>query len=551
MPSGAVLTVGPPTVWYYLVGNPLSSAGNPAVAALKIDKPPSGYKASALPCHGSPSPVPRAHSQSYKPADTPPVHFVASAVLTRRLHRILSYLFSIRDSHLSTPSKMTRISADSKDKRSVKPKPAGLSDTAQRRHASINALGPPDGPYFCDARQCVGHTYNCVVPEGASFICPIPGCRFHCTKRNSMVLHHTLHAVLQHTNMKVKKCDECDWLTWQVSGMNSHRTVHTGERPWICHYPGCGKTYSDAGMLTRHKKVHPHVIALNASPGCRGFATKSKAEIRKARIAKAEELGQPMLLKERERCSDMASQEIVPEPQVLLLDAGSARATDYDASTLPAGPQPPYSYESVSVDYSYSRGPVVASLPDYSLGAAEQGLYNATGLDFSHAPSRLFPHDPWNPPPTAPSSVSSFSSIPASPGFLSSMQYTGPSDVYCDFSQVPPLDLHTPLQHGAFNQSTAYTNPSFSTFSPGMLVGESFGYARATSAADFYDQQQPNLTAGWAHAHNKLELNPPTLHHVAATPANFFPDPSPQFYLARTAAPFPDYTEQFFSPRYL
>lgn len=32
--------------------------------------------------------------------------------------------------------------------------------------------------------------------------------------------------------------------------------VHTGERPYRCEYPGCGKSFMESGTLTRHKELH-------------------------------------------------------------------------------------------------------------------------------------------------------------------------------------------------------------------------------------------------------------------------------------------------------
>ena len=38
-----------------------------------------------------------------------------------------------------------------------------------------------------------------------------------------------------------------------------HMRKHTGERPYHCDYPGCGRSFTQTGILTTHKFTHEDV----------------------------------------------------------------------------------------------------------------------------------------------------------------------------------------------------------------------------------------------------------------------------------------------------
>ncbi|KAG6891218.1 hypothetical protein C0995_008470 [Termitomyces sp. Mi166 len=53
---------------------------------------------------------------------------------------------------------------------------------------------------------------------------------------------------------------ECFWDDCNRSGkaatLQQHMRRHTQEKPYICDYPGCGKTFAITGALTIHKRIH-------------------------------------------------------------------------------------------------------------------------------------------------------------------------------------------------------------------------------------------------------------------------------------------------------
>ncbi|KAI9264322.1 hypothetical protein BDA99DRAFT_437685 [Phascolomyces articulosus] len=57
-------------------------------------------------------------------------------------------------------------------------------------------------------------------------------------------------------NEKRHRCNVCNKLFSRPSALQTHMYTHTGEKPFQCPSPGCGKCFAVVSNLRRHSKVH-------------------------------------------------------------------------------------------------------------------------------------------------------------------------------------------------------------------------------------------------------------------------------------------------------
>ena len=83
------------------------------------------------------------------------------------------------------------------------------------------------------------------------YCCDFGNCENHYRTKYSLKRHY-----LSHMGVKQHQCPYCEKRFSLAQYLQEHVYIHTGEMPFVCKHPGCGKKFRQAGKLSIHKKTH-------------------------------------------------------------------------------------------------------------------------------------------------------------------------------------------------------------------------------------------------------------------------------------------------------
>lgn len=81
-------------------------------------------------------------------------------------------------------------------------------------------------------------------------------CSYEGCKKEFKAYGHLSDHLKRHYNIRPYECHICKSCFSRRNTLKTHMMTHTGEKPFVCSFPGCQKRFSEKGNMKTHYKTH-------------------------------------------------------------------------------------------------------------------------------------------------------------------------------------------------------------------------------------------------------------------------------------------------------